>query len=198
VRARPSDVRRGLLALVLALLALVVAPAAPAGAPAPVAGPTEVRSGIAPRGHVTGVPVLLRIPSIGVAADVEAVAAEGGVLAPPADPALVGWWAAGARAGSRGGAVLLTGHTVHGGGGVFDDLAALDRGDVVEVGTRAGVVTYVVATVRELDKEQLASTAPSLFGAGGPPRVVLVTCADWDDGDYLGNTVVVGVRPAGS
>ncbi|HEY0643465.1 MAG TPA: class F sortase [Nocardioides sp.] len=198
MRARPSGVRRGLPALVLALLALVVAPAAPAGTPAPAAGPAEVGSGLAPRWHVTGVPVLLRIPSIGVEAEVEGIAAEAGVLSPPADPALVGWWVAGARAGSRGGAVLLTGHTVHGGGGVFDDLAALERGDVVEVGTRAGVVAYAVVSVRDLDKEQLASTAPSLFGSGGRPRVVLVTCADWDDGDYLGNTVVVGVQQARS
>ena len=203
MRVVPSTgvARRGLLALVLALLALVLAPGAPAGSPSPLStgwsdswSQTPTRP--SRRTHVTGVPVSLRIPRLDVATAVVAVDADAGVLSPPADPALVGWWAGGARPGSRRGAVLMTGHTVHSGDGVFDDLAGLEPGDLVQVTTARGTLTYAVVAVRELSKVELASAAEDLFAASGRPRVVLVTCTDWDDGEYLGNTVVVGV-PAG-
>lgn len=192
--------RRGLLALVLALLALVLVPGVPAGSPsaAPVGwsnGWSRSWSGAAREGalrtSVTGAPVHLRIPRLDVAADVVAVDAEGGVLVPPADPALVGWWRDGARPGSPDGAVVLTGHTVHSGGGVFDDLAVLGPSDVVEVTTPRGSLTYVVTEARDLSKAQLASVASDLFGSSGPARMVLVTCTDWDGERYRGNTVVV-------
>lgn len=204
-----GTVRRGLLALVLVLLALVLvpgAPGAPAGSPSAVPASwsdswSRPWSGTAreaaPPTHVTGDPVHLRIPRLDVTTDVVAVDAVGGVLVPPADPALVGWWTDGARPGSPDGAVVLTGHTVHSGGGVFDDLAVLDRRDVVEVTTTRGTLTYVVTEVRDLSRAELASVAGDLFGSSGHARVVLVTCTDWDDGQYLGNTVVVGRPRAG-
>jgi LPXTG-site transpeptidase (sortase) family protein len=211
-----GTVRRGLLALVLTLLALVLAPGAPAGSPSPVptgwsdswsqswdASPsdlplrgTETKGEIrkpTPQTFVTGVPVSLRIPRLDVATDVVAVSTEAGVLTPPADPALVGWWAGGARPGSPDGAVVITGHTVHSGDGVFDDLAVLEPDDLVQVTTARGTLTYAVVAVRDLSKAQLASASSDLFAATGRSRVVLVTCADWDDGEYLSNTVVVGV-----
>lgn len=206
--------RHGLLVLVLALLALVLAPGAPAGSPSPLSSGwsdsrvqswsdsssyltregTEARGAArkrTPATYVTGDPVHLRIPRLDVTTDVVAVDAEGGVLVPPADPALVGWWTDGARAGSPDGAVVLTGHTVHSGGGVFDDLASLERSDVIEVTTTRGTLTYLVTEVRDLSKAQLASVAGDLFGSSGRARVVLVTCTDWDGERYLGNTVVV-------
>ena len=196
--------RRGLLALVLASLAFVLAPGAPAGSPSPepaswAASWTASWSGSwtyarpARRAYVSGVPLALRIPSIGVVAAVEPVVADAGVLVPPADPTLVGWWAGGARAGARTGAVVLAGHTVRSGGGVFDDLADVRPGDTVRVDTPRGRVTYVVAAVRDLSKQQLAVAAQDLFAVDGHPRVVLVTCADWAAGRYFGNTVVVAV-----
>ena len=212
MRVVPSTgvARRGLLALVLASLALVLAPSAPVVSPSPepvswAASWTASWSGSwtyarpSRRAYVSGVPLSLRIPRIGVAAAVEPVVADEGVLVPPADPALVGWWADGARAGSRTGAVVLTGHTVRNGDGVFDDLADLRAGDTVRVDTPRGRVTYVVAVVRDLSKQQLAAAAQELFAVDGHPRVVLVTCADWADGRYFGNTVVVAVpdEPAG-
>lgn len=195
-----GSVRRGLLVLVLALLALVLAPGAPAGSPSPVSTGwsdswSQSRTSARPsrRAYVAGVPVSLRIPRLDVATAVVAVNADAGVLAPPADPALVGWWAGGARPGSPDGAVVMAGHTVHSGDGVFDDLAVLKPDDLVQVTTPRGTLTYVVAVVRDLSKQQLATAAQELFAVGGHPRVVLVTCTDWDDGEYLGNTVVVGV-----
>lgn len=206
-----GTVRRGPLALVLALLALVLAPGAPADSPSPLStGWSDSWSRAwndsasdrpldgtgttgAPRTYVTGVPLSLSIPGIDVATAVVAVNAESGVLSPPADPALVGWWAGGARPGSPDGAVVMTGHTVHNGDGVFDDLAVLEPDDLVQVTTPRGTLTYAVVAVRDLSKAQLASAAEDLFASTGRSRVVLVTCADWEDGDYLGNTVVVGV-----
>lgn len=206
MRVVPSTgvARRGLLALVLASLAFILAPGAPAVSPSPepaswAAGWTASWSGSwtyarpARRVYVTGVPLALRIPSIGVVAVVEPVVADAGVLVPPVDPTLVGWWAGSARAGARTGAVVLAGHTVRSGGGVFDDLADVRPGDTVRVDTPRGRVTYVVAVVRDLSKQQLAVAAQELFAGDGHPRLVLVTCTDWAAGRYFGNTVVVAV-----
>jgi LPXTG-site transpeptidase (sortase) family protein len=90
---------------------------------------------------------------------------------------------------------VLTGHTVHDGGGVFDHLAALEVGDSVAVVTRDGQLTYTVRTVRELSKGQLAAAADRLFSRAGAPGLVLVTCTGWDGARYLGNTVVVARAP---
>lgn len=139
-----------------------------------------------------GPPLAVRIPALGVRAPVVAVALEsGGVLAPPADPNLVGWWSAGALPGSRRGTAVLTGHTVHDGAGVFDDLGDLEVGDTVQVVTRARILVFDVRVVRDLSKEQLAAHAGRLFAQDRAAALVLVTCTGWDDGRYLANTVVV-------
>lgn len=139
-----------------------------------------------------GRPVEVRLPSLGVRAPVVAVGlAADGTLAPPADPRLVGWWRGGARPGSRHGAAVLAGHTVHDGGGVFDDLAALAAGDLVEVATARRALAFTVRSVRDLGRAELAARAARLFSAVGAPDLVLVTCTDWDGERYRGNTVVV-------
>jgi LPXTG-site transpeptidase (sortase) family protein len=117
------------------------------------------------------------------------------VLVPPSDPTLLGWWAAGARPGDRQGAALLTGHTVHTGGGALDHLADLRSGERVRVTVPGGEFGYVVRSVRTFEKGALADRAARVFGRRGPGRLVLVTCADWDGERYLSNVVVVA-RPA--
>ena len=66
------------------------------------------------------------------------IGAPGGVLTPPSDPQT---WAGGTavrcRARRHGGA-LITGHTVHTGGGAFDDLETLRAGDQLRVRTGEG------------------------------------------------------------
>jgi LPXTG-site transpeptidase (sortase) family protein len=139
-----------------------------------------------------GRPVAVRLPSLGVRASVVAVdLATDGTLTPPADPRLVGWWRGGARPGSNRGPAVLTGHTVHDGGGVFDDLAALQVGDTAEVVTDRRALEFTVRSVRDLEKADLAARAGRLFSPAGAPDLVLVTCTDWDGESYLGNTVVV-------
>jgi hypothetical protein len=114
-------------------------------------------------------------------------------LVPPADPEVLGWW--GRPAGAKHGTTLLTGHTVHTGGGELDDLEDIPVGTV---GSLSGV-RYVVQAVLVIPKSALARRAPSLFCQDGPHRLVLVTCEDYDPatGEYASN-VVVTMKPATS
>jgi LPXTG-site transpeptidase (sortase) family protein len=87
--------------------------------------------------------------------------------------------------------VVVVGHTVRAGGGVFDHLAGLRPGDDVGLRTATGWVKYDVAESRTLTVEELARRAGALFTRTGPGRLVLVTCTDFDGEVYRGRTVVV-------
>jgi len=112
-----------------------------------------------------------------------------GTLTPPSDPSVLGWW--GRVAGAPAGVTLLTGHTVHAGGGEFDDLEEIPLGTAVDVsGAR-----YRVTRVEVITKRALARRAVRLFSQDGPPRLVLVTCEGYDPttGRYADNVVVTAV-----
>ena len=149
------------------------------------------------RDSAAGVPVRLVVPQLGVDASVVAITAPGGVLTPPGDPRTLGWWSDGAVAGAARGSVLITGHTVHTGGGAFDDLESLRPGDGVQVRTAKGLVDYAVTGVRIYRKASLARHAESVFDQSVPGRLVLVTCEDWNGTTYLSNAVVFA-SPRGS
>ena len=197
--------RRGaaVLAPVLVAAGLVVggthAPTAPGSEPstveappgslvAPVAEPggTATSYGMRPREVV--------VPALGVRAPVDAIAVVDGTLTPPADPRRVGWWAEGARPGARHGTAVVTGHTVHDGGGAFDRLDELSPGDDVVVGSGERRVRYEVASVRVLSRDALARRNRAVFRQDGAGRLVLITCEDWDGTAYRSNVVVVA-RP---
>ena len=147
-----------------------------------------------------GVPVRLVVPRLGVNAPVIGISATNGVLLPPGDPQTLGWWSGGARPGAVYGGALITGHTVHTGGGAFDDLDTLDAGDTVRVATPDGVLRYVVSGVATYRKATLAADAERIFSQSVPGRLVLVTCEDWNGEIYLSNAVVFAapVDPAES
>jgi len=146
-------------------------------APAPVAAtPSE--------------PVRVVIPSIGVDAGVVPVSAPDQALLPPSDPDLLGWWADGAQPGAPRGSALITGHSVHTGGGALQDLGDVGRGDEVVVETEDGSIDYAVTSTVVLDKPALAREAATLFSQEADGRVVLITCADWNGTEWLSNTVV--------
>lgn len=170
----------------------------PSDTPAPTAPGTARPDPPSPTPDpAAGTPRALSIPDLSVDTSVLPLdLAAGGVLVPPADPTTVGWWSGGAEPGSLRGTVLLTGHTVSTGGGVFDDLADLEPGDLVHVTTDAGVVTYRVDAVDDYSKEQLARISSALFSPTVVGQLVLVTCSDYFAGDYHGNTVVVAHRPS--
>ncbi|MGH1561952.1 class F sortase [Mumia sp. DW29H23] len=135
-------------------------------------------------------PVSVRVPELGVDAPVASMSAVKGVLTPPSDASSVGWWDDGARPGATRGTVVVAGHTVHTGGGAFDHLGTLEPGARVVVRTRKGVVRYEVRRVETYDKATLAEKSSRLFRTTGRPRLLLITCDDWDGTGYLSNTVV--------
>jgi len=149
-----------------------------------------------PAPRVTGMPTRVVIPALDVNAPVLPITAPGGVLIPPSDPQELGWWADGAKPGAARGSALVTGHTVHTGGGALDDLEILTRGDPVKVSTSNGWVTYAVRTTKVYAKGSLARHADGLFSQTVPGRLVLITCEDWDGERYLSNVVVTAVPSA--
>jgi LPXTG-site transpeptidase (sortase) family protein len=141
-----------------------------------------------------GAPVRVRIPGLGVNAPVVPIGTRDDTLVPPGDPSRLGWWSEGARPGAKVGSALVTGHTVHTGGGALDDLETLRPGDRVVVRTREGRIPYAVARVEVFSKGTVADHAERLFSQEVPGRLVLVTCEDWDGSRYLSNVVVLA-RP---
>jgi LPXTG-site transpeptidase (sortase) family protein len=146
------------------------------------------------RAAQAGTPVRLVVPVLGVDAPVLPIAAAGGVLLPPSNPQTLGWWRDGAVPGAARGGALITGHTVHTGGGAFDDLETLRRGDRVRVRTAKGVLDYRVTGVTIYRKATLARDAERVFSQTVPGRLVLITCEDWDGSEYLSNAVVFADR----
>ncbi|MGH3507369.1 MAG: class F sortase [Nocardioidaceae bacterium] len=115
---------------------------------------------------------------------------EGGVLVPPADPTVLGWYEDGARPGAAQGSAVITGHTVHTGGGALDELDDLRAGDAVRVSTVKGTIRYRVSKVTVMSKTQLARKAQQVFSFTVSGRLVLITCTDWNGQEYLSNTLV--------
>ena len=65
-------------------------------------------------------PLRLIAPEIGLRAPILPIEiAPDGVLSPPSDVHDVGWWQRSAKPGATTGQTLITGHTVHTGGGVI-------------------------------------------------------------------------------
>jgi LPXTG-site transpeptidase (sortase) family protein len=137
-----------------------------------------------------GAPRSITIDRLAVRAPVLPIHTVGSTLVPPGDPTELGWWADGARPGDPRGSVLITGHTVHTGGGALDQLEELEPGDTVTVRTRRDTVKYAVRRVLIPDKGVVARQAERLFSQEVAGRLVLITCEDWDGTAYLSNVVV--------
>lgn len=153
----------------------------------PAAAPTYE-----PRRHpARGRPLRLVVPRLGVHAPVVGIDAPNGVLLPPSDPQVLGWWRSGPRPGAARGSALFAGHTVSSGGGALDDLELLRRGDQVRVRTSTGSIRYEVTGVTIYWKARLARRAEAIFSRTVPGRLVVVTCEDWNGSAYLSNVVVV-------
>jgi LPXTG-site transpeptidase (sortase) family protein len=137
-------------------------------------------------------PYTLRIPRIDVDAPVVAIKSnQDRVLMPPRAPRLVGWWSDGAAPGEPEGSAVLVGHTVHAGGGVFDDIDRLRNGDTIEVEGSDGMLTYRVQSHNVLSKGEFARNAEQIFTQTGPGRLVVITCDDWDGTVWRSNIVTV-------
>jgi LPXTG-site transpeptidase (sortase) family protein len=135
----------------------------------------------------------VRIPRIGVDAPIVAIQAnENRVLNPPQDPSVVGWWSDGAAPGETRGSAVLVGHTVrNNGGGVFDDMGEVSRGDAIEVDGSDSTLSYRVKSINVLSKEEVARNAEEIFAQTGAGRLVIITCDDWDGSAWRSNIVTV-------
>ena len=166
------------------------APAASSRSPYRVAPRVTLAQVPAVRRVHAGLPVRLVVPALHVDAPVVPIAAPDGVLLPPSDPQMLGWWMDGAQPGAARGGALITGHTVHTGGGAFDDLESLTPGAVVRVRTDRGVLRYVVSKVAVYHKATIARDAAQIFSQTVPGRLVLITCEGWNGTGYDSNAVV--------
>lgn len=134
----------------------------------------------------------LRISSIGVDAPVVSIKSnENRGLVPPRDPTIVGWWSEGVAPGSATGSAVLVGHTVRVGGGVFDNVGDLSAGDMIDVEGSGSTLSYRVASVDVLSKEELAQRAEEIFNQSGPGRLVVITCDEWDGTAWQSNIVTI-------
>jgi hypothetical protein len=170
-----------------------LAPIGPgAAAPAGGLGWSTVPDGTAvPPVPFGGSPSQVRIADLALAADVDPVGVDrSGRLDIPADPRRLGWWIGAARPGDDVGTVLVAGHvdTADSGRGALFRLETLPVGAAVEVTGGGQVFHYRVTARRSYVKTRLPA---DLFAAGGPPRLVLVTCGGgFHDGSYDHNVVV--------
>ncbi len=149
-------------------------------------------------------PVRLLVPSLKIRAPILPIEInDRQVLDPPRNPRDIGWWQRSSRPGAARGQTVLTGHTVHTGGGVMDDLGKLRKGQLVKVVTPKGTMEYTTTKVVTWSKEQLAERAIDIFAQErSDTRLVLITCSQWTGSTYKSNIVVfaspLGVRERAS
>jgi LPXTG-site transpeptidase (sortase) family protein len=163
-------------------------------------GPVSVKQVSGPYAGVqlasAGRPLQVDVPRLHVKSDVIPISGQSRELTPPDDPQVLGWWQEGPEAGARFGSAVVTGHTVHTGGGAFDHLAELVPGDTIRVRTADGWIDYVVRRSRIYSVAGLARNSEDIFRLGGDGRLVLITCDDWDGKEYRSNAVVYAVPVA--
>ena len=138
-----------------------------------------------------GAATRVEVEALGIDVPVVPIHLEVSTLVPPSDPQTLGWWADGAAPGDKRGSAIITGHTVHTGGGALDDLETLLPGDEFDVRTVTGRIRYEVSRVEVLDKDRVRRASPRLFSQDVRGRVVLITCEDWDGTGYNSNVVVI-------
>jgi LPXTG-site transpeptidase (sortase) family protein len=148
-------------------------------------------------------PNRLIVPEIDLSAPIVPIEIDAeGVLDPPADVHEVGWWKRSAKPGATSGQTLVTGHTVHTGGGVMNRLGDLRPGSLIQIKTPAGTVDYRATKVFVYTKAEVFEHKQQLFSQNRKNiSLVLVTCTGWNGRDYDSNIIVfadqLGVARAG-
>ena len=143
-------------------------------------------------------PVRLVVPSLKVKAPILPISVTPDrSLDPPRNPHDVGWWKLSAKPGSTTGQTVMTGHTVHTGGGALDNLGDLRRGRLVKVVTPKETMVYRTTKIVVYSKEELAKRSVEIFGQErNDGRLVLITCSGWT-GSYYKRNIVVYAAPLG-
>lgn len=136
-------------------------------------------------------PVGIRIPAIGVDAQVVALGVdEAGALEVPTDFATTGWWQGGAEPGERGAAVVVGHVDSFEGPAVFFDLGQVDRGDRIIIDRADGTsAVFAVRSSMAPSKERFPTEA--VYGPTNRPELRLITChGDLVDGSYDHNLII--------
>lgn len=142
-----------------------------------------------------GAPQRLELPGLNTKAKVVPIRLKGEVLDPPRNPREIGWWVGSAKPGSPQGQTVVTGHTVHTGGGSLNKLDHIEEGQEVDIVTKDGTFQHQVDSVEVLSRKELAKQAQRLFGQDhGDGRLVIITCTDWNGSSYDSNVVVLAHR----
>ncbi|NGN94143.1 class F sortase [Nocardioides sp. KC13] len=142
-----------------------------------------------------GAPKRLELPGLNTKAKVVPIRLDGEVLDPPRNPREIGWWVGSAKPGSAQGQTVVTGHTVHTGGGSLNKLDHIEEGQEVDIVTKDGTFQHQVDSVEVLSRKELAEQAQRIFGQDhGDGRLVIITCTDWNGSSYDSNIVVLAHR----
>jgi len=181
---------------VLTLVVLVLLLGSTVGGLVYPVGPAPKKSEFHALGR-TLAPVRLVIPSLHVDAPIVPIAVKNSTLTPPSNFKDVGWWDGSAKVGAATGQTVITGHTVHTGGGQMDNLGSIQNGAIVKVITKQGTVWYRETQVLVYSKKQVADNAEELFNQDRPHnRLVLITCTGWTGDGYTSN-IIVFAEPLG-
>jgi Sortase domain len=190
--------------VVVAVVGAGTAVGGPGPAPAPVAATSRVLTALDPMpvqvGPAPAAAVLrataVHLPTLGVDSTlVDLDIGADGVLVPPVDPDVAGWYRRGAAPGEQGPAVIAGHVDSRSGPAVFFRLDELAPGDRVEVDRSDGkAVGYRVVSVESHPK----TAFPTALVYGPTPGSVLrlITCGgvfDPDNRHYRDNVVVTAV-----
>ena len=126
------------------------------------------------RGPRPAPPRSISIPSAGVEAHVEPVAAREGALRVP-EVGRAGWYEAGPRPGEVGRAVIIGHLDTREGPGLFARVPSLEPGAAIAVTDRRGTEhRYTVIGTTQVEKRRFP--ANEVYGGARAPVLVLVTC----------------------
>jgi hypothetical protein len=181
------------------------APTAGTGAPTGAAGvpttgvgtpatPTPPAATATPAARI--VPRRVRIPSIGVDTTLERLRVDGkGVLQPPRDPDLAGWFSGSAVPGELGPAVIAGHVDSTSGPAVFARLSRIELGDAVDVRRSDGrTVRFHVVDLQRFHRSDFPADA--VYGPTPDRTLRLITCDGpyrHDGSGYRDNLVVTAV-----
>jgi LPXTG-site transpeptidase (sortase) family protein len=140
-----------------------------------------------------GLPRTLRIPRIGVEADIEQVGLTNeGAMDVPQDYWRVGWYELGPRPGEQGNAVIAGHLDTMTGAAVFARLPDLRAGDEIEVEDAKGKTrTFIVERKTSFKDED--APLDEIFGTATSAHLNLITCGGaWDEkaGHYKERIVI--------
>jgi hypothetical protein len=168
-------------------------------APAGSVPSATLRPGAAdPRNADLRRPARLAVPAQGIDASVVPEFADSATraLSLPRDPAIVGWWGAGAAPGDTSGTVVLAGHVDY--NGKPGALLPLDRaalGTVVTV-TSVDGSPHGYRVVARVHVAKASLSDAGLFRTDGSPQLALVTCGgpfDRARHSYRDNLIVLAL-----